>query len=209
MRLILASTSPRRHDILALLGVSFDVVAPTFDEEISSHLSIAEDVLDIALGKARSVAAHQPNSIVIGSDTMISLEEQKFGKPADRADAARILRALSGKTHQIYTSVAIIDGYGGPGLTIVERVLVRMHPYTELEIQGYLACNESWDKAGAYSIQGEGRHLIAAIHGDYLAAVGLPLKPVADYLMSRGISVPLNVDQLYGDKAFLNWSTFD
>lgn len=208
MRLILASSSPRRREILALLGEPFEVIAPTFEEKVSSHLPIEKEVLDFAVGKARAVAEHHPSSIVIGSDTMIFLDGEKIGKPVDTADAARMLRSLSGKTHKIYTSVAIIDGCGGPNLKTVERVSVDMRAYTQGEIERYLDCNESLDKAGAYSIQGEGHHLIASIRGDYLAAVGLPLKPVADYLKSRGLSFSLDVDRLYAERSFMNWRRF-
>jgi septum formation protein len=83
-----------------------------------------------------------------------------------------------------------------------------MRDYSEKEIEHYLYCNESLDKAGAYSIQGEGRALIESIRGDYLAAVGLPVKPIADYLKSRGVFVPSDVDKLYSDKSFLNWKSF-
>ena len=209
MRLILASTSPRRREILALLGVPFDVIPPEFDERISSHRSIEDEVIDFAVGKAESVARHHPNSIVIGSDTMIFLDGDKIGKPMDRADAARMLRLLSGKTHRIHTSVAILDDTGGPGLRMVERVSVDMLPYTEGEIERYLACNESLDKAGAYSIQGEGRNLIAAIQGDYLAAVGMPLRPIAAYLKSRGLPFEYDVERLYQEKTFMNWRSLD
>ena len=208
MRLILASTSPRRREILALLGIPFDVIPPEFDERISSHRSIEDEVIDFAVGKAESVARHHPNSIVIGSDTMIFLDGDKIGKPTDSADAARMLRSLSGKTHRIHTSVAILDDTGGPGLRMVERVSVDMLPYTEGETERYLDCNESLDKAGAYSIQGEGRNLIAAIQGDYLAAVGMPLRPVAEYLKSRRVAFDCDVDKIYNDKAFLNWRNF-
>lgn len=182
MRLILASTSPRRREILGLLGRPFEVIAPEFDERISTHLSIGEEVLQFAVGKARSVAAKHPESIVIGSDTMIQLDGEKIGKPLDAADARRILRLLSGKAHKIYTSVAIIDGIGGPGLTRIETVVLKMRELSADEIESYVATGESLDKAGAYSIQGQGRNLIAAMEGDYLAAVGMPLKPIAGYL---------------------------
>jgi septum formation protein len=208
MRLILASTSPRRREILALLGLPFETITPTFAEAVASHRPIAEEVLDFALGKARSVASRQPESIVIGSDTMIFLSGQKIGKPADMVHAKQILRALAGKTHRIFTSVVIVDGLGGPGLKVVEQVSVAMREYSEAEIEAYLAVNESLDKAGAYSIQGQGRTLIESIDGDYLAAVGLPLKPIADYLNRRGLSFPLDVAQLYRDKSFLNWHTW-
>jgi septum formation protein len=208
MRLILASSSPRRREILALLGLPFEIVAPEFDEVSSSDRAVEDEVLDFATGKALSVARHFPASLVVGSDTMILINTSKIGKPDSAAEARRILRLLSGKTHRIFTSVSIIDGSGGPGFRMVEEVSVKMRDYSEKEIEHYLSCNESLDKAGAYSIQGEGRGLIESIRGDYLAAVGLPLKPVAGYLQGRGIAVPLNVDQLYSDKSFLNWKSF-
>jgi len=208
MRLILASTSPRRRQILALLGLPFEVISPGFDELALSNRPVEDEVLDFALGKAESVARDNPKSIVIGSDTMILINGKKIGKPDGIANAKQILRSLAGKTHRILTSVAILDSLGGPGLGIVEEVSVRMRDYSEKGIEHYLSCNESLDKAGAYSIQGEGRALIESVHGDYLAAVGLPLKPIADYLKSRGISVPLNVEKLYSDKSFLNWQSF-
>jgi septum formation protein len=208
MRIILASTSPRRREIMALLGLAFEVIAPEFDELPLSDRPIVEEVLDFALGKARSVASDYPKSIVVGSDTMILINATKIGKPDGRADAKEMLRLLSGKIHRIFTSVAILDDLGGPGLRIVEEVSVKMRDYSEKEIEHYLYCNESLDKAGAYSIQGEGRALIESIRGDYLAAVGLPLKPIADYLKSRGVFVPSDVDKLYSDKSFLNWKSF-
>jgi septum formation protein len=205
MRLILASTSPRRREILALLGLPFEVIPPSFDELALPNRPVEDEVLAFALGKAESVARDNPESIVIGGDTMILLNTKKIGKPNGIADAKQILSDLSGKTHRILTSVAIFDGLGGPGLRIVDVVSVLMRDYSDKEIEHYLSCRESLDKAGAYSIQGEGRALIESIHGDYLAAVGLPLKPIADYLRSRGISFPLNVEKLYSDKSFLNW----
>jgi len=208
MRLILASSSPRRKEILGLLGIEFEVVEPQFDETLIADRPARDEVLDFALGKARSVAREKPESIVIASDTLILLNGIKIGKPEDVDDAKRILRALAGKTHRIFTSVALLDGTGGPGLRIVEEVSVKMRAFTDAEIERYLSFNESLDKAGAYSIQGEGRALIESIRGDYLAAVGLPLKPIAGYLASRGISFPLNVEKLYAEKSFRNWREF-
>ena len=207
MRLILASTSPRRREILALLGAPFEVIAPEFDEKLSADLSIEDDVLQFAAGKARSVARGKAQTVVIGSDTMIGLDGAKIGKPRDRGDAARILHSLAGKTHMIYTAVAIVDD-NGPGLTTLEKVSVEMRAYTEPEIEEYLSCGESLDKAGAYSIQGDGSRLIKSIRGDYLAAVGMPLKPIAEYLKSRGISFHQDVEKLYRKKSFMNWSSF-
>jgi len=207
MRLILASTSPRRREILSLLGLPFDAIAPEFDETVSAHLSIEDEVLDFAVGKARSVAVHHPEAIVIGSDTMIFLDGVKIGKPLDLADAKRILRLLSGRTHLIYTSVAIIDG-GGDGLQMTAKVSVDMRPYDDNAINRYLACDESMDKAVAYSIQGQGSKLIATIDGDFLAAVGMPLRPIAEYLQRRHVELPIDIDELHAQKDFLNWRQF-
>lgn len=189
MRVILASTSPRRREILASLGTPFEVVAPDFEEQISTHLPIDHEVLQFAVGKAQSVASKHPGTIVIGSDTMIQIDGKKIGKPRNADDARRILCALSGRTHTIYTSVAIIDGTGGAGLRRVETVLVTMRDLASGDIENYLAKGESLDKAGAYSIQGQGRGLIARIEGDYLAAVGMPIKLIAEYLEERGLKL--------------------
>jgi septum formation protein len=207
MRLILASTSPRRREILALLGLPFDVIRPDFEEMLSSQRSIEEEVIEFATGKATSVARRHPEAIVIGSDTMISLDHEKIGKPRDLPDSRAMLNKLAGRTHSIYTAVRIIDGSGGPSVTVLEKVTVKMREFSDAKIQEYLACGESLDKAGAYSIQGKGRQLIASIEGDYLAAVGLPLKPIADYLKDRGIAIPRNVDTLT-KTSLLNWQSF-
>lgn len=206
MRLVLASTSPRRRQILALLDVPFEVIAPEFEERISAQLPADQEVLEFALGKAQSVATKYPQSIVIGSDTMIELSGEKIGKPANREDARRILRALSGKTHQIFTSVALVDS-GECSLMEVERVFVEMRRYTEGEIENYLGSGESDDKAGAYSIQGQGSDLIKSICGDYLAAVGMPLRRIALCLKSRGLAVA-DIEKVYAEKAFMNWRRF-
>lgn len=208
MRLILASTSPRRREILALLGLPFEAIEPEFDEIASGHLSIEDEVLDFAAAKARSVARKNPRSIVIGSDTMIALNGNKIGKPNDIDDARRILRALAGRTHRICTAVVIVNGNDGSGLQVVETVFVEMRQYTEEEIDRYLSLDESLDKAGAYSIQGEGRTLVTSIRGDYLAAVGMPLRPIAEYLKSHGVFFDLDVNKLYADKLVLNWHSF-
>ncbi|HVO93802.1 MAG TPA: Maf family protein, partial [Terriglobales bacterium] len=166
-----------------------------------------EEVLDFAKGKAAAVARQHPASVVIGGDTMILLGKEKIGKPDGADEARRMLCSLAGKTHRIFTSVAIIDG-GGPGFATVAEVSVKMRHYSEADVERYLMHGESLDKAGAYSIQGEGRTLIESISGDYLAAVGLPLRPIATYLSSRGVQFSPDVERIYSQRAFANWSTF-
>jgi len=207
MRLILASSSPRRREILALLGAPFEIIAPDFAEVLRPGLAVEAQAREFAAGKAGTVARLLPDAIVIGSDTMIECAGETIGKPADAKDAARILRFLSGRSHVIHTAVAIADG-AGPGLLAGEKVGVEMRRFGDEEIERYLACGESLDKAGAYSIQGEGRRLIESLSGDYLAAVGLPLKPIAVYLKQRGIYFPRDADELYKEKSFRNWASF-
>ena len=207
LRLILASTSPRRREILGLLGIPFEVVAPDFDEIVSPRAEIGQEVLAFARGKASSVLGSHPDAVIIGSDTMIAMDGSKLGKPKDVPDARRMLAMLGGSRHRIYTSAVIIDGTGGPGLETVETVEVEMRQLTSGEIDGYLETGESLDKAGAYSIQGRGGNLIRSIEGDYLAAVGLPLRPIAEYLTSRGFE-HAEVEAIYAGKNFYNWHRF-
>ena len=205
MRIILASTSPRRRDILALLGIPFEVRQPDFRETTREDLTPEAEALELALGKARSVASSEPDALVVGGDTLIALGHEKIGKPGDSDDAAFILRRLSGRTHRILTGMAIVNRATGREFTHLERVEVRMRHSTDAEIADYVARGESMDKAGAYSIQGEGHRLIEGFRGDYLAAVGLPLRPIARYLRSLG-EVPEDVERLYRERTLWTWS---
>ena len=196
MSLILASTSPRRREILALLGLPFEVIAPQFEEKIG-YRPIDTEVLEFAVEKARSVATKHPEDIVIGSDTMIMLDGKKFGKPLDIDHRDKCFELFPGGpigfTRASPSSMAPVDR----DLEIVEKVSVVMRGFTDQEITDYLTCGESLDKAGAYSIQGRGRGLIESIDGDYLAAVGMPLRPIALYLRARGIFFPLDIERFY------------
>ncbi len=206
--LLLASTSPRRRELLALLGVPFDVVEPQFEERLVPGLSPAELVKDFAAGKARSCAERHPEAWVLGSDTVIVVDDVVLGKPADGADAERMLRLLRGREHRILTAVALHRRADGRDETGVAAVRVWMKPFTEAELAAYLRTGESLGKAGAYSIQGEGGRLIARIEGDFTAAVGLPLKLTAELLAKVGVSVPVDVETLYREKPYPNWTTF-
>ncbi len=208
MRIILASTSPRRRDILALLGVPFEVRAPDFVETTRAHLTPEAEALELATGKARAVARTEHTALVIGGDTLIALDGEKIGKPENTDHAAAILRRFSGRDHRILTALALIDGATGCETTHLECVGVRMHPFTEADIDAYLTRGESMDKAGAYSIQGDGHRLIERINGDYLAAVGMPLRPIAQYLRNAGAEIPLDIEKLYGERSLWTWSRF-
>lgn len=205
MRLILASTSPRRRDLLALLGLPFEVRHPNFLERTRDDRTPEAEVLELAAGKARSVASDEPGALVVGGDTLIALGDEKIGKPEDPDHAASILRRLAGRTHRILTGITLIDSATGREFIHLERIRVCMRRSTEAEIADYVARGESMDKAGAYSIQGEGHRLIESLGGDYLAAVGLPLRPIAQYLRSLG-EVPAEVERLYRERSLWTWN---
>ena len=209
MRLILASTSPRRHELLTLLGLPFDVVAPSFVEQVMPNRSAEQQAVAFAVGKAKSCIEPYPDALVLGSDTLISLGSEVLGKPADSADAESMLRRMAGQTHKIFTAVALVGS--GPDLyeVRVARVSVTMKALNEEALSAYLRTGDSLGKAGAYSIQGGGAELIERIEGDYTAAVGLPIRIVADMLRRRGMPCPVDVDRLYARKPYPNWARFN
>jgi septum formation protein len=209
MRLILASTSPRRKELLTLLGLRFDIVAPPFVEQVVPNRSAEQQAVAFAVGKAKSCIELCPDALILGSDTLISLGSEVLGKPADSADAESMLRRMAGQTHKIFTAVALVGS--GPDLyeVRVARVSVTMKALNEEALSAYLRTGDSLGKAGAYSIQGGGAELIERIEGDYTAAVGLPIRIVADMLRRRGMPCPVDVDRLYAHKPYPNWARFN
>jgi septum formation protein len=209
MRLILASTSPRRRELLALLGLPFDVMVPPFIEQIIPHLPAERQAYEFALGKARSCMSQYPEALILGSDTLISLGSEVLGKPGDLTEAAAMLTRMAGQTHTIFTAVALVSQARGWCDVQVATVHVAMKAFGQAALAGYLKTEESLGKAGAYSIQGAGGTLIDRIEGDYTAAVGLPLRMAANMLRLRGMSGPLDVDRLYALKPYPNWTRFN
>ena len=186
MKLILASTSPRRRELLTTLDVPFDVVPPTF-VETNSERSAAEETLYFAEQKARSIAAEYSNALILGSDTLIACGGEKLGKPRDPADAHRILSYLSGRIHELYTAVALLNTASQQCRHHLEIVRVRFRALSEAEIAQYIATGEPMGKAGAYAAQEKGQHLIEYIEGDRNAVIGLPLDPIKAWLTEYGI----------------------
>lgn len=180
LKLILASTSPRRRELLSALNIPFEVVAPTFIET-PTDLTPEEEALYFAEQKARSVASHHPDCLILGSDTLIVCEGQKLGKPKDRQDAKAILLKLSGRGHGVLTAVVLLDSQGIK--KHLERATVTFRHLSNREIEDYIATGESLDKAGAYAIQGEGRKLISKIEGERDAIVGLPIQVIREWLI--------------------------
>lgn len=209
MALVLASTSPRRKDLLALLRIPFEIAEPTFIEQLRRDLAPDEQARQFADGKAQSCATRFPDRLVLGSDTLIALDSDVLGKPADLAEARSMLRKLCGRMHLIHTAVALRRQADAVQEVAVETVLVWMKAFDETELEAYLHTGESLGKAGAYSIQGIGGRFIERIEGDYTAAVGLPLRLTADLLRRHGLAVPVDVDELYRAKPYPNWRTFE
>jgi septum formation protein len=208
MQLILASTSPRRRELLSLLNIPFEVRSPSFDELLTSDQSAIEQVKRFAVGKARSVAVQEPAAIVLGSDTVIELDHHVLGKPADVAEARAMLQRLAGRDHHVHTAVALVSVTRKIELMDLCTATVRMKGYDQQTHERYLATGESLGKAGAYSIQGQGGELIASIEGDFPTVVGLPLRLVAMLLAQAGLRVPIEVEVLYATKPYPNWARF-
>ncbi|MBS0149463.1 MAG: septum formation protein Maf [Nitrospira sp.] len=208
MQLILASSSPRRNELLALLGLAFKIYPSDFHEHPSIGLSPFEQVKQFALEKARSVAKIHPHAYVLGSDTVIELDGRLLGKPRDLGDAWVMLRGLAGRSHHVHTAVALINGEHNHETVKVATATVHMKPDEGERYERYLESGESLGKAGSYAIQGLGGELVERIEGDYTTVVGLPLKLVADLLQSASYQIPVNVESLYQRKPYANWPRF-
>jgi septum formation protein len=192
LTILLASTSARRIDILTRSGVAFRAIAPGIDERPPMPLGPLRFVAWAARAKAEAVAEKAVRRVVVAADTEVVLHGRIFGKPRDRAEAAAFLHALSGKTHQVYTAVQVIDGRSGRRVQGISRTHVTMRELSAREIAAYVRTGEPQDKAGAYAIQGKGRRLITSIHGPYDNVVGMPMRLLTRLLGECGIAVPAN-----------------
>ncbi|MCS6293287.1 MAG: septum formation protein Maf [Nitrospira sp.] len=208
MQLILASTSPRRCELLALLDIPFEIIAPNFEEVPQPGWSPRQQVEYFAHEKARSIAIARPTVLVLGSDTVIELDGQMLGKPVDLADARAMLTRLAGRPHYVHTAVALCRQAPHHEAVAVSTATVQMKAYDEAAVERYLATQEPMGKAGAYSIQGAGGEFIETICGDFLGIVGLSLRTVATLLADAGMPVPVDIDALYRAKPYPNWARF-
>ncbi|SEB91723.1 Maf family protein [Terriglobus roseus] len=177
---ILASQSPRRRELLAQIGVDFRVVTADIDETPLPGEDHRAYTLRLADDKARAILVQHPDSIVIGADTTVEVDGDLLGKPRDAADAARMLRLLSGRAHQVTTGIAVLTN--DQTHIAAETTNVFFSAMTDDEIAAYVATGEPMDKAGAYGIQGRAAEWIPRIEGDYNNVVGLPLAKLASLL---------------------------
>ena len=192
MTILLATSSPRRIDILTRSGISFEAVASGVDERPPEPLGPLRFVAWAAAAKAEAVANKGAGRVVVAADTEVVLHGRIFGKPRDRAEAVAFLRALSGKTHQVYTAVHVIDGRSGRRAQGISRTHVTMRELSAREIAAYVRTGEAQDKAGAYAIQGKGRRLVRSIRGPYDNVVGMPMRLLTRLLGECGIPIPAN-----------------
>ena len=191
MDIILASQSPRRRELLERMGLPFRIITPDIDERMERSLPPGELVAAISAEKAGAVAAQAgPGAVVIAADTVVALDGAVLGKPADESDAARMLSALSGRTHQVFTGLTV--ACGADVRTVSEETAVTFRPLTAEEIAAYVRTGEPMDKAGAYGIQGLGALFVEGIWGDYCNVMGRPL-----FLLGRMLS-DFGVDLLGG-----------
>ena len=178
--LILASGSPRRRELLSLITDEFEVFVSGCDEFVPEGTPAEKVPAILAEQKALAVAKLRPEDTVIGSDTVVVLNNEIFGKPKDKAHAHTMLKALSGKRHFVYTGVAVAEK--GSVRSFVQKTEVEFYELSDETIEKYIATGEPMDKAGAYGIQGKGSVLVKGIIGDYFNVMGLPVAETARFL---------------------------
>lgn len=192
--LVLASASPRRVEILGRLGLEFEVVPSGVDESAFAALPPRRQVLDAAVAKARAVARRRPSAWVVASDTTVALDGKSLGKPSDRADAARMLRLLAGRTHSVLSAVVLAFPGGEVAGLGISRV--RFDRLSDAQVRRYVAGGEPDDKAGAYAIQGDAAAFATVVRGRPDTVVGLPAHVLARLLrqaQAAGTGVPLGI----------------
>lgn len=185
--LILASKSPRRRYLLEQAGLKFRVIPSTLDENSMPLSSPESYVRRLAEAKAKEISQRYPESWVIGADTVVFIDNTMLGKPASRADAHKMLKNLSGKTHQVLTGYCLSCMATGRLFSETIKTDVCFKKLTDLEINWYINSGEPFDKAGAYAIQGIGTFLVKRINGSYTNVVGLPVCELLELLIEEGI----------------------
>ena len=185
--LILASQSPRRRDLLSMLGLEFTVVTADIDETMDENLSVEEAVAEVCKRKAEAVAELHPNDTIISADTIVVVDGKVLGKPRNEDHAKDMLRSLSGRSHTVMTAFCLWEK--GKAVTHVEQTHLRFKPLSEEEIAAYVATGSPMDKAGAYGIQDQASIFVEALEGDYYNVMGLPVCALVKALRKNGIAV--------------------
>jgi septum formation protein len=184
---VLASGSPRRAALLCESGFEFEIVSPRIVEKFNATLTLRELTLWNAFRKGMSIAQARPDAVVLAADTLVALDNQVIGKPADLDEAKRMLRRLSGRTHEVCSAVAIYQQTSGRSAVFHDVSRVRFRRLSEAVIENYVAKVLPLDKAGAYAAQGSGAEIIAKIEGSFTNVVGLPMEKTVAALAKFGI----------------------
>lgn len=190
MKIILASTSPRRAAILDLAKIDFEVIPSSYEEKLNRELSVEEQVQELAHGKALNVYNNtQGDRTIIGADTIVVKDDKILGKPRDRQDAIRMLKSIQGDVHSVYTAISIIIEEKGKCREIKEvvRTEITVTNMTDAEIIEYVDNEEPYDKAGSYAIQSCFAKYIEEIDGNYMSVIGLPINKVYQILKDNEI----------------------
>ena len=189
MKIVLASASPRRRELLQMLGLEDFLICPAKGEELPpDHATPEETVCSLASAKAREVAAKfSPDTLIIAADTIVVADQKILGKPHSEDEAFRMLRMLSGRTHEVYTGVSLMRDE--EMLTRAECTKVRFRELSDREIRNYIATGEPMDKAGAYGAQGKASLFVKGIEGDFFNVVGLPLCLLGSMLKGKGVTI--------------------
>ena len=185
--LVLASCSPRRAALLSEGGFKFEIVSPRVAEKFDAALTLRELTLWNAIRKGMSIAQMRPEAVVLAADTLVAMENQVIGKPADLNEAAQMLGRLSGRTHEVCSAVAIYQQTSGRSDVFHDVSRVRFHRLSNATIKNYLAKVGPLDKAGAYAAQGSGAEIIAKIEGSFTNVVGLPMEKTVAALAKFGV----------------------
>ena len=188
-RIVLASASPRRRELLEQIGLLFEVEPSDYEEDVASRSEPHEMAKELSLGKARAAARKRRDALIIAADTFVVLGDRILGKPHTNSEAGEMLRALNGKAHSVITGFTILDTESGKVLSGSVETKVHMRKLTLGEIDSYVRSKEPLDKAGAYAIQGLGAVFVERIEGDYFNVIGLPLSALAEALKEFGINI--------------------
>jgi septum formation protein len=188
-KLVLASTSPRRKELLEMVGLTFRTAKSNVDEVFNPRLSPKGQAESLSQQKAQAVANRYSDAIVLGADTIVSLGNEQFEKGENRENSTRLLQKLQGKTNLVTTSFTIIDTAANKSVTKSVETKVTLKKMSKKEIAWYVKTKEPFDKAGAYAAQGKGSLFIERIEGDYFNVVGLPISAVIDELKKFGVGV--------------------
>ena len=186
MRVILASGSPRRHELLDMIGIAHEVIPANIDESQRNGERPVEHVERLAREKGAAIAERFPDSLVIAADTIVVIDGEVLGKPRGAAEARAMLHRLAGRTHMVFTAVAA--SFHGRQESTVEEVSVTFLPLSDSTIANYVATGEPMDKAGSYGIQGYGATIVQRIDGDFFTVMGLPLARLVALLRELGVS---------------------